>query len=215
MRSSAISCSFSRRMATVFGRSSAASATEPPQQDVVDHHQSAGPEQAQRRLDIAAVVRLVRIDEGDVVGAVETVRPERRQRLQRRSDVQVDAVGDPRLGPEPPADGGPFLAHVAGGDPAARRQRQRHGERRVAGEGAHLKDCARPHEADQQRHQLALHRRDLHLRDTAEFRRFGPQPGQNLGLAEPDRGQVVVERFGHADRSVGHGSAPVRRVSRA
>jgi hypothetical protein len=60
------------------------------------------------------------------------------------------------------ADRRPVVIHVERRDPAIGGQGQRHGERRVAGEAAHLEDMARPHQLDQEGQELRLLGRAAH-----------------------------------------------------
>src|SRR5262249_54021416 len=98
------------------------------------------------------------------------------QRIHRRTEAQLDLVGESGLLPKLPGDVGPFLAVVAGHDATVSGQGERHAERAVARERPHLQDPTCPDEADQEREEMALLRRDLHPRaghrrgDVAQFR---------------------------------------------
>jgi hypothetical protein len=92
-----------------------------------------------------------------------SARQQRVERLQRRCQAQINALGQARLVPVGARDGGPLVAQVATQQLPPWRQCTGHADRAVTGEGADLDDPLGAQQFDQQGHELALLRRDLHL----------------------------------------------------
>ena len=87
------------------------------------------------------------------------------------------------------------LVDVAGDDLAVGRQSQGHGQRTIAGEDADLDGAARAQQLHQQRHELALLRRDLKAR-RGMARGLLAQAASTGGFAKGDREQVIGNRIG-------------------
>ena len=99
------------------------------------------------------------------------------------------AAGPPRPGPEGPGQGGVLLAQVAGQDPSVLGQRQGHREGAVAREDPDLQGAPGAEELDQQLHQLALLRGDLHVPHGVG--RGGPAQGLLLRMLPQGDAQEV------------------------
>ena len=134
-------------------------------EDVVHQDHAAGRQARHDLLVVVDVVGLVGVDEGEVHRWLGRQAP---QRLQRRGDAQVDAVGHAGSLPVRPGDGGPLLGDVAAQQPPARRQSLGDRQGRVARERPDLHRETRSQQPDQHRHERTLHRVDLHPPDVAE-----------------------------------------------
>src|SRR5258708_7927169 len=88
----------------------------------------------------------------------------------------------------------PLFAHVTGGDMAIRGKRKSHGQRTVAGKHAYFERFFRPHEADQQCHELSLLGSDLHSCSWIRRGLFA-KPLQKLRLSKRDTCNVVEQIF--------------------
>ena len=160
-----------------------------PQHVVVDR-EPARSQQPDDPLVVVGVLRLAGVDEREVERALGAVREQRVERLERRREPEVDAVGDAGLGPVAPRDRRPLLGDVAAHDRAVRRHRQCHDQRGVAGERPDLEAALRAGQLDEQRQQRALLRGDLHvvLRDE---RRLLAEAGEDLRLADAVLDEVL------------------------
>ena len=113
---------------------------------------------AQRQ--VVRVVRLVGVDE-DEVERPRALGAQRRQRFQRRPDAQVDQLGQPCPFEVGARHLGVMRVEFQRHDLAARRQRARQPDRRIAAERADLEDRSGAVHPDQQVEQLALRRRHV------------------------------------------------------
>ena len=188
-------------MATV--SSSVASGVEDPArpEHVVDEEHAVRSHARHELLVVTVVAGLVGVDEREVDGWFSGKRP---QRLDRRCDAKVDAVGHTRLLPVAASDGGPLLAHVAADEPAAGRKPTGDAQGRVAGEGADLDGQLDADELREDGHERTLLGCDLHAGDRSEPRGLFHQRSLHVVGGRTVREDVVVQLRGDGDRRAVH-----------
>src|SRR5207253_556558 len=86
------------------------------------------------------------------------------ERVQSGPQTQIDFVIDTGFLPIPACDGRELFIDIARDHAALRWQRERDGERTVAGEDTDLDRSFRADQLNQELHELSLLRRDLHDR---------------------------------------------------
>ena len=123
--------------------------------DVVDDDEAARTAQAQRPGHVLGVVRLVGVDEDQVVRAGPAV-GERGQRLQGRSDPDVDHGAEPSPGETGPRHLGVARVHLERVQVPVGGQGARQPDRAVATERPDLQHPPRPHGPRQQLEQCPL-----------------------------------------------------------
>jgi hypothetical protein len=172
-----------------------------------------GAHQVQTAFVVAQIVGLVGVDEGQIDIPPFAVADQRIQCVEGRRDAQVDALPDAGLAPVRFRHRGPLGADVTAHDAARGRQRRGHRKRAVAGEGADLEDLFRPGKLHQQRHELALLRRDLHVGFFQSHRHLAQSA---LHVVFPQRviEDVLVQRVVERRGSVRHVGAPSPRRRR-
>jgi hypothetical protein len=115
-----------------------------------------------------------------------------RERLERGSNPQINAILEAGLGPIPARDRRVLIGDVSAHHAAVVWQSETDGERAVAGERANLDVAAGTHQAGQHGHQRALFRGNLHLMPWMG-RRFLAEANQDRGLPETDAKDVCPQ----------------------
>ena len=164
--------------------------------DVVRDDQRPGARQTQRPHEVIGITRLVGVDE-DQVERTRRLRLEQRQRVDRASDADVDAIGKSRAREVRPRDVRVHRIRLQRGQRAARRQCPGQPDGAVPAERADLENVSCAVTAREQRKKLPFVRRDLVLRQPSSAACF-------------ERG---VERGHPAERRDRSGNGPPPSIS--
>ncbi len=129
----------------------------PVLQRVVDRDDPVRRQLGQNRLEVGVVGHLVGVNEDEVVRALQLV-----EGAQRRPFDHADPALVPGRGDVAPGDRGVVGVHLQGDDGSPRRESRRHGDGRIAGEGADLEDPGGLGGVDQQLEEAAFLAADHH-----------------------------------------------------
>ena len=185
-------------------------ARDPPApQDVVGEDEGARREPARERRQVALVLGLERIDEGQVEGTGEG-RLARRERVERgRGHDRDPLVGDARLAPPAAREVGPLRVRIDGHDRPVGGLAEGHPERRVAVRRADLDDPS-PATGEDPQHAAGVARDDRDIErpcgglDRRQRRRAAPAPAIRSSRGPRARGS----RFRRPSPSQPHTSNP-------
>src|SRR5262249_2039175 len=135
----------------------------PTLEHVVEHDQTAGPDEPQRTLVVAVILRFVRVDEGEIERLdYRTLDPFKCTK--RGADDDLDLFRNPGPLPVRAANIDPRYIDVASHDASLLGKRQRHGQCAVSRKGSEFERAPRPNQPREKPQEMALFRGDLHTR---------------------------------------------------
>ena len=173
-------------------------------QHVVDRDQSACAQELEARLVVGVVAGLVGIDEREIEAAGTVLALELGERLLRRPQMELDAIGDARLGPVAARDRRPLVAHVAADETAAGRKSATRWIARCSPVNVPISMALRaPMRRTRNARNTPLIGADLHAAHR-QLRGLLAQPLLERRLARHDRAEVVIDGL-RQQRTVGHG----------
>ena len=172
------------------------------EQNVVGGDQPALPQQWQRALVVVNVVAFIGVDEDEIETAGVTLVDQSVQRIERRSQPQLDSILHAGVAPGSPGDPRVFFADIADDESSARAKPERNPGGAVAHEDADFESFASAGYPRQQVQELALLGRHLPRSARVVFGRFA-QPPQRLRFAQSDIAHI--SQHGIVERGLGAG----------